>query len=129
LNASPRTPSKPKKPTSAASTPTKPKTPKAPVTPKKSPAKTIIRTPSKTVVTPKKSPAKKPVTPKKSPSKEKEVHIHIHKKPTAPPMNVTRVVHHSSKGDKEIVYKSPAKVGKDGKIGKGEKKVVHIHHH
>jgi hypothetical protein len=69
-------------------------------------------------------------SPKKTP-KEKETHIHIHhkKQPKTPPMNVTRVVHHSAKGEKEIVYKSPAKVGKDGRITKGERKVVHIHHH
>lgn len=76
------------------------------------------------------SPAKSKIPKNKSP-KEKEVHVHIHpqKRPSSAPMNVTRVVHHSSKGDKEIVYRSPAKVGKDGKVGKGEKKVVHIHHH
>jgi hypothetical protein len=45
-------------------------------------------------------------------------------------MNVTRVVHHSSKGETEVEYRSPAKVGKDGiEIGKGERKVVHLHHH
>jgi hypothetical protein len=62
-------------------------------------------------------------------SKEKEIHIHVHPREPPPPMNVTRVVHHSSRGEKEIVYKSPVKVAKDGKIGKEKKKVVHIHHY
>jgi hypothetical protein len=88
---------------------------------KKAPKAKEVRAPS----------PKKPKTPAKKAPKEKEVHVHIHpqKRPPPQPMNVTRVVHHSSKGDKEIVYRSPAKVGKDGRIGKGEKKVVHIHHH
>jgi hypothetical protein len=63
--------------------------------------------------------------------KEKEVHVHIHPRraPTPAPVNVTKVVHHSSKGDKEVVYTSPARVRRDGKISKGERKVVHVHHH
>jgi len=65
---------------------------------------------------------------KPSKPKEKEIHVHLHPRAPEPPMNVTRVVHHSSRGEKEIVYKSPAKVARDGRITK-EKKVVHIHHH
>lgn len=72
-----------------------------------------------------------PIPNKSEKEKEKEVHVHIRpRKARSPsPVNVTRVVHHSSKGKKEIVYRTPAKPGKDGKIGKGEKKVVHVHHH
>jgi hypothetical protein len=92
------------------------------------PAKTPQPVTPKKISSPlKKTPAKK--TPSKITKNEKEVHIHISPKKTAPPMNVTRVVHHSTKGDKEIVYRSPAKPTKSGKIAKGEKKVVHIHHH
>jgi hypothetical protein len=125
-------------------------------TPKKTPTKTSTKAPTNTAIaaqlkaltetiaglsstspekTPAKSPTKPPKTPTKSPvkkSKTKEVHIHMHPRPAppkTPPMNVTRVVHHSAKGDKEIVYRSPSKVTKDGKIAKAEKKVVHIHHH
>lgn len=130
------------------------KTPKkvtAPKTPTKSP-KTVPKSPSKTKVSasPKKTPVKAPSTPKTSPvkkqtakrtpvkspskqspkkSKVNEVHVHVHPRAPPPPMNVTKVVHHSSKGEKEIVYRSPSKVGKDGRITKAEKKVVHIHHH
>jgi len=65
-----------------------------------------------------------------SESEEKEVHVHVqHKRRVSPqPRNVTRVVHHSSKGETEVEYRSPAKVGKDGKIGKGERKMFHLHH-
>jgi len=89
-------------------------------------------TASKTV-TPVKKAQVKPTTPKtpRSTKKEKEVHIHVtpKKRPPPTPENVTRVIHHSAKGDKEIIYRSPVKPGKNGKISKGEKKVVHIHHH
>jgi hypothetical protein len=74
-----------------------------------------------------KTPAKSPT--KKTEEKEVHVHIHHHVAPKPPPMNITRVVHHSTKGEKEVIYRSPAKVGKTGKVAKGEKKVVHIHHH
>ena len=59
------------------------------------------------------------------------MHVYVppRKKASTQPMNVTRVVHHSSKGETEVEYRSPAKVGKDGKIGKGERKAVHLHHH
>ena len=54
---------------------------------------------------------------------EKEVHVHVPPKRRASPqpMNVTRVVHHSSKRETDVEYRSPAKVGKDGKIGNGER--------
>jgi hypothetical protein len=138
--------------TSPVKMPVTPKTPgkspskDAPKTPTKTPSKAkanispVKKTPVKTASTAKNSPAKKQSgirTPAKSPSKASptkkskvnEVHIHVHPRTPPPPMNVTRVVHHSSKGEKEIVYRSPSKVGKDGRIAKGEKKVVHIHHH
>ena len=65
-----------------------------------------------------------------SEQREKEVHVQFQplRSPSPPPMNVTRVVHHSSKGEKEILYNTPAKLDKDGQVQKIEK-VVHIHHH
>jgi hypothetical protein len=97
---------------------------------KQTPKNTPIKSPQK--ATPKPSPRKSPKTPtlRKGAAKEKEIHVVVEHKKKAPekPMNVTRVVHHSKKGDTEIVYKSPAKAAKDGRISKGEKKVVHIHH-
>jgi hypothetical protein len=113
INSLLKTPTKPLK--TLIKTPTK--TPaKRPV---KKPTKSSVKTPSKTST--KQAPAKK--------AKVNEVHIHLHPRPPPPPMNVTRVVHHSAKGDKEIIYRSPSKVDKNGKIAKAEKKVVHIHHH
>jgi len=55
---------------------------------------------------------------------EKEVHVHVppRRKASTQPINVTRVVHHSSKGETEVEFRSPAKVGKDVKIGEGERK-------
>ena len=55
-------------------------------------------------------------------SKSNKLEIHIHHPAPKPPVNVTRVIRHSTKGDKKIVYRSLMK-----ERSRRQKKVVHHH--